>query len=536
MSFPVSTLIADCLASGKGTRLTTRDVIGTGPRTIAGVLEQLKVKSKIEPVETLLDRDSKFDEYDLLFVSGMTSDLFAIQKITRKWKKHKYNPVVIGGPAASEPVRVLRKSGADISVTGEGETTISELFQTELAEGAMPHAQELHRIRGIAYRVGSRVEINPFRPVQGKEIFIKYPPSAQRITDYPLYYAARVYVEVLRGCSNFNRARIGPIGETCTFCETCTTGALTDRYDCPKGIPPGCGYCSVPSLYGPPRSRPVSLILDEVQELFQRGVTRIVLSAPGFLDYGRELLVEPEPLTDPRNPEPNYEIINDLLEKLTFLPKTREGKSSIMIENIKAALVTERAAKLLGKYLRGTPVSIGFETGEPEHASLLGRPDTPSETLRAIKLLKEVGLRPYVYFIHGLPGQTESTVDATVRMIEKSADLGARRIILYRFQSLPMSAFTGCHSGPPSAVDHESKRIYEAARKVNEGQKEDMLGRSIKVVVAEQYERDTRYLITYPINHGPVVLIEGDKDLIGTIIPIEVTDVASERMVYGKLN
>jgi radical SAM superfamily enzyme YgiQ (UPF0313 family) len=536
MSFPVSTLIADCLASGKGERLTTRDVIGSGPRTIAGVLEKLEVKSKIEPVENLLDSSLTFDKHQLLFVSGMTSDLFAIQKITRNWKKNKENPVIIGGPAASEPVRVLRKSGADISVTGEGETTIHELFQTRLAKGLMPPFQELHRIRGIAYRIGSRVEINPFRPIQGKEVFRKFPPSTKRITDYSLFYAARVYVEILRGCSNFNRARIGPIGGACTFCETCTDGNLLDRYDCPKGIPPGCGYCSVPSLFGPPKSRPLNLILDEVSELFQKGVTRIVLSAPGFLDYGREFLVEPEPLTDPRTPEPNYEVLSQLLEKLTSLPKMREGNASIMIENIKAALVTDRAATLLGKYLGGTPVSVGFETGDPEHARLLGRPDTPSETLRAIKMLREVGLRPYVYFIHGLPGQTESTVDTTVRMIEKSAKLGASRIILYRFQSLPMSAFTDCPSGPPSAIDPESMRIYEAAKKVNQVQKEHMLGSVFKVVVAEQYERDIRYLVSYPLNHGPVVLIEGGKDLIKKVVPIEVTDIASERIVFGRIN
>ena len=45
----------------------------------------------------------------------------------------------------------------------------------------------------------------------------------------------------------------------------------------------------------------------------KEGVTRIVLSAPCFLDYGRDLLVEPEPLTDPRSPESNYNEIEKLL-------------------------------------------------------------------------------------------------------------------------------------------------------------------------------------------------------------------------------
>jgi radical SAM superfamily enzyme YgiQ (UPF0313 family) len=206
-----------------------------------------------------------------------------------------------------------------------------------------------------------------------------------------------------------------------------------------------------------------------------------------------------------------------------------------MIENVKAALVTEKATRILGKYLYDTPVSIGFETGDSEHSRLIGRPNTPSETLKAIRLLSLAGLHPYVYFIHGLPGQTESTVDATIEMIYKSADLGAHRIILYRFYSLPMSAFMDCPSGPPSALDLQSKRIYDAARIVNEDKKESLLGSRMKVVIAEQYDRDKNYLVAYPMSHGPVVLIEGDTNLVRKIVSVEIVELASERIVYGRL-
>lgn len=531
----VKALIVDCLASGKGVRLSTRDVIGSGPRTIAGVLEKRGIAIKILPVESLLGDADSLNQYDLLLVSGMTSDISAIQKTLKIWRSIKNNPAIIGGPAASEPVRVLRKTNADISVTGEGESTLSELLGTELSKGKMPKAEDLHKIKGIAYKAGSRVKVNPFRPVQGKDTLYRSPPSTQRITDYPLFYAARVYVEVLRGCSNYHRSRIGPLHENCTYCEKCTEGSLEERYNCPAGIPPGCGYCSVPSLYGPPRSKPVHLVVEEVEKLLRLGVTRIVLSAPGFLDYGRDLLVEPEPLTDPRSPEPNYAVIEDLLMKLTSLPKMIEGDASIMVENIKAALVTETASRILGKYLRGTPINVGFETGDPEHSRSLGRPSSPSENLRAIRLLSKAGLRPYVYFIHGLPGQTESTVNATVEMINKSVELGACRIILYRFQSLPMTAFMGCPSGPPSALSDQGRRIHEAARKANESVKESLVGSRIKVVVAEQYSRDRNYLVAYPLRHGPVVLIEGDMKIVGDIVEIKVTEIASDRMIHGQV-
>lgn len=524
-------LIVDALASGKGTRKATRDVIGAGPRTVAGVLEAHGHETRIAPVELYLGGRRGEAEYDALLVSGMTSDLQAIQRTVKKWRRSSGGPVLLGGPAASEPERVLSKTGADLAIVGESEETLAELLSIGLdaLDGG-----GFEDIRGVAYRMRDGVRVNPLRPVQGRDVFERYRPSTRRIKDYPLHYAARVYVEAVRGCSNYHRARLGPLGEACTYCERCTTAGLEERYDCPVGIPPGCGYCSVPSLYGPPKSRPAKTVLDEARRLLDLGVRRIVLSAPGLLDYGRDLLVEPEPLTDPRSPEPNYEALEELLAGLSALPRVAEGEASVMAENIKAALVTERAADLLGTYLRGTPINLGFETGSEAHSAALGRPDTPSETLTALRRLKKVGLKPYVYFIHGLPGQSEENVSETVRTIHEAVRLGSERVILYRFTSLPMSAFAGCPSGPPAARDPLSRRIWEAAREANRGRKEAMVGQRLRVVVAEPYDRDRRYMVAYPLRHGPVVLLEGAEGREGEILDVTVADVASDRMVRAR--
>jgi radical SAM superfamily enzyme YgiQ (UPF0313 family) len=521
-------LIVDALASGKGTRKATRDVIGAGPRTVAGVLEALGHEARIAPVEQYLSQ--AFDAgCDALLVSGMTSDLQAIQRTVRKWRRGGGGPVLLGGPAASDPVRALSKTGADVAIIGESEETLAELLSMGLdALGG------LEEVRGLAYRGRDGVAVNPLRPVQGRDVFDRYRPSTRRIKDYPLHYAARVYVEAVRGCSNYRRARLGPLGEACTYCERCTSAGLEERYDCPAGIPPGCGYCSVPSLYGPPKSRPSELLRDEVRRLLEHGVRRVVLSAPGILDYGRDLLVDPEPLTDPRSPEPNYEALEELLAGLTALPRIAEGEASVMAENIKAALVTDRAASILGAYLGGTPINLGFETGSEAHSAALGRPDTPSETLSALRRLKAAGMKPYVYFIHGLPGQSEETVKETVRTMREAVRLGAERVILYRFTSLPMSAFQGCPSGPPAARDPLSRRIWAAARDVNRGRKEAMVGQRLRVVVAEPYDRDRRYTVAYPLRHGPVVLLEGAEGRDGEVMDVTVYEVASDRMVLAR--
>jgi radical SAM superfamily enzyme YgiQ (UPF0313 family) len=529
----VRSLIVDALASGRGKRLATRDAIGAGPRTVAGVLEKAGQSPRIALAETMLEGSVEVEAFDLLLVSGMTSDQTAVRRVVSKWRARTDGPVLIGGPVASDPERVLRKTRGDIVVIGEGELTLMELLDRGLARGRLP--EDLTETRGISYLQGKESRTNPLRPVMDRLTFDDMEPSTSAVTDYPLHRAARVYVEVLRGCSNYYRAQTVLPRGSCEGCGSCRTGSLEERYDCPEGIPPGCGYCSVPSLFGPPKSRSVENIAKEVEELLSMGVRRIVLSAPGFLDYGRDLLVEPHPLTDPRSPEPNYQAVEELLSHLSGLDMVGDGEASIMIENLKGELVTHKAANLLGRYLAGTPVNVGFETGSPGHSIQIGRASTPSENLEAVRRLHRAGLKPYVYFIHGLPGQNSETVEATVRSIGESVRAGASRIILYRFQPLPMSAFHGSPGAPPVAKDALSKEIYKKAFKANESLKEGLVGKTLRVVIAETYDRDPRFHVAYPMLHGPVVLVEGAEGLEGEVAKIEVSGVVSDRMIRGRL-
>ena len=525
-------LIVDALAHGRGSRVATRDVIGVGPRAIAGVLEARGHPPRIALAEQVITGAIDLAEYDILLVSGMTADLHTVRKVVSQWRGESNGSVVVGGPISSEPAIALEKTGADIAVVGEAELTLNELMDAGLIQDGLPRIRSLERVRGVAFPRGEETCFTGLRPVMKRSVFDTFTPSTNAIADYPLYTSARVYVEAVRGCSNYHRSTLGAGG--CLDCGLCREGSLEERYDCPAGFPPGCGYCSVPSLYGPPKSRSIDRVANEVHALLDLGVKRIVLSAPGFLDYGRDLLVEPSPLTDPRHPEPNYEAIEGLLSRLTGLDGFSEGSYSLMIENIKGSLVTDKAAKILGRYLKGTPVNIGFETGSPEHSVRLGRPSTPAENLAAIGKLRKAGMLPYAYFIHGLPGQSETTVEETVKTINASVNSGASRIILYRFQPLPMSAFHEMPRAPPAARDKLSKRISLATNGANKGLKEDLVGQEISVVVAEPYRKDRGLHVAYPMLHGPVVLVEGVQGRIGEVIRIKVAGVVSDRMVRGR--
>ena len=531
-------LIVDALATGHTLRKVTLDVIGSGPRTISGVLEKFGLDVRILPSSLISKKREVLRSADILMVSAMTSDIPAARKVLKQWRKYNKEGIsIIGGPITLNDYDALIKAGYQISVRGEGEKTLTELLRIiERCEGRLDE-EELVKVKGVSFKdTQGKIHINPPRELLTIKEYNTYMPSTERILDYPFYFAARVYVEILRGCSNFYRPTIPlPDGRACDFCNVCRTGPLKARLFCHVNIPPGCGYCSVPAVFGAPRSRRVKMIKKEIEELLDKGVRRIVLSAPGFLDYGRDFLVQGEPLTDPREPLPNLDKIEELLNALTELPKIASGKAALLIENLKASLLTEAAAKVISRYLPGTTIHLGCETGSEKHAEQIGRPVLPKEVIKAVKILNKYNLKAAVYFIHGLPGQTLEIARETVETMYKLYREGIDKITLYRFQPLPMSAFENFPHAPPAVKDPASKLIYDAVNDINLKLKKKLKGKTMKVIPTEIYRRNKKYLVSYPLEYGPVVILKGNKNLINKIITVKVIREVTPKLVEGKV-
>ena len=531
-------LLVDCLGTVRGRRPVTLDVIGAGPRAVAGVLQALGCDVVLRTPSDALRMRRRLRLFDALLLSAMSSDLAAAWRMARAWRRWARGPILLGGPACAEPLHALERTGCDICVVGEGEWAVMELWHSGLKNGLLPEENILKSVRGLAFRTrNGLLLVNELRPASTREELALLPlPSQEAIKGYPFYWACRIYVEIARGCSNYYRAELPlPDGRACTGCMACRTGPLRSRYYCPENIPPGCGYCSVPSFFGPSRSRPAEKIEEEIRGLLRAGARRIVLSASDVLDYGRDLLVGPEPLTDPREPPANLEALEDLFKRICSLREIRKGDAIVMLENAKPCLINRDVAELLGRFFKGTTINIGVETGSEEHSRVLGRPSSPREAIRAIRLLREAGLRPCAYFIHGLPGQDERTVRATLRVMEEAVRAGAEHIIIYRFRALPMSAFGDFPSAPPATRDPLSAKLVQKAKELNEALKARWLGKRIEVVVACQHPRKKGYLVAYPMKHGPVVFLKGSAGLVGAVLTVRITGVVSERAVLGSI-
>ncbi|AEF96200.1 B12-binding domain-containing radical SAM protein [Methanotorris igneus] len=496
-------LIIDCLATVDGKKLLTRDVIGAGPRTVKGILKSEGIDAKIVPLEYFKVDDVK--DYDLFFISGMTVDFKSVKNLVDKINENRdeNQKIIIGGPIAND-LYLLEKIEGDISIVGEGEITIRELikkdFNAENVEGTTYYDYDKEELK-----------INPLREIVKNMKLIT--PSTE-IEDYPNYFSARVYVEVVRGCSNFKRALLLCDNKICNLCENGTIR-------CPLNINPGCGFCSVPSTFGYARSRDLEDILSEIEDLFKRGVKRVVLSAPDFLDYQRE----DDILINPKEPHPNYEAIEELLSNIYDLKI--KYNANVSIENVKANLFDEKVAKIISKYLPNTPIYIGCETGDEMHSKLLGRPSLPEDVLKAVKIAKKYNLRPQVYFIYGLPGQNLESAINTINFMEKIKNY-IDKITVYKFKPLPMSAFE--NSKP--TMDKSSIMIKEKAREINKYIKKRYLGKKVEVIISERHFKNKKDAVGYMVSGGPMVVVKNGAEYIGKTVKVKIIK-TYEKFVEG---
>jgi len=465
----------------------------------------------------------------------MISDLEAVRKLIAMWKKRNGGPILLGGPGTLHPQ--VDRLNYDMAIIGEAEIPLITILQQyhEIKQ----FIETCCKINDIDLPPGVKVKkyttpVSTLAPWTPRSIIDRIKTSVPDIHNYPFYWASRVYVEVVRGCSNFYRAMFTDSAR-CLSCGRCRKGPLSHRISCPANIPPGCGYCNVPLLHGPPRSRNPDIIVSEVQELISLGITRIVLSAPDFLDYGRDLLVAPEPLTDPREPPPNIDYIEKLLDRVTSIDEVREGIAAISIENVKPCLVNEYVAEVLGRYLKGSVVYIGLESGSNELLHRVGRASTVEDALRAIELLKRHGLRPYVYLMHGLPSETEDDIAKTINLIDSLVKLGVEHIILYRFRPLPRSAFEAFRAPPPAIARKSTYELYIRVKEFNMSRKAELLNKVVRVVIACKHPKRRGYLVAYPLYHGPVVLIRASTTFIGAIADAKIVNVINDRLVEGKI-
>ncbi|MDP8255614.1 MAG: radical SAM protein [Candidatus Alcyoniella australis] len=269
-------------------------------------------------------------------------------------------PIVLGG---SWPTlfaeRALEQTGAFAAVLGESEETVVELAQA-LADGG-----DLEQVDGIVYR-SAQGEPRRTAPRAAPDL-AKLPwPRWDLIP--PKRYSAIPWQAIRRG----------------KVVTTLITG---------RGCPYNCTYCAASVVTGKRwRPRPMPDVLDELQMLIDKhGVDELHILDDNFIGSRDHAQAFCEGLIE---------------RKMQLHWKTPNGVRADAIDAELLALMRRSGCYMLG---------FGIESGDPAVLRRNKKPLDLDAARRAVELTREAGILTFGYFILGLPGDNEQTIERTVR-------------------------------------------------------------------------------------------------------------------------
>jgi B12-binding domain/radical SAM domain protein len=272
---------------------------------------------------------------------------------------------VAGGVhATAEPAATLR-GGFDLVVAGEGEIAIRQLV------AAMRSGGEVRAVPGACW-LDEQGSLQ--RTARGERPDLDaFPPGAPR------------------------HGRYGPIEIT-------------------RGCIYACSFCQTPYFAGAAfRHRSVANIREWVRFVVGRGFRDIRFLTPTSMSYGAS------------GPEPDLAAVEDLLGSVRAeIGPNRRLWFGTFPSEVRPEHVTERALQLVRRYCDNRTLIIGGQSGSDRVLGASRRGHDVEAVERAVVLCREHGFTPHVDFLFGLPGEVGAELEATLAVMERLVERGAR--------------------------------------------------------------------------------------------------------------
>jgi len=296
---------------------------------------------------------------DLVGLTAMTNNYHSAEAIMAGVKEQLHCPIVVGGPHVTLfPERIATDSRVDYVVYGEGEETLLELVRVLMRDGCAPTTEALRQIQGLCFTAGGQVICNPPRPLIKDLDGLPFPARHLFALDrYPLY---------------------APNGERMVT-------LLSSR-----GCPFNCSYCFKGIVGRTYRQRSPDSIIAELRHLIEH--------------YGYR----------------HFYFIDDLFtidrRRLTAITRRMiDERLGIRWQCLaRVDRVTPETLQLM--YRAGCrEVHYGIESGNPEILKSLGKRITIEQVRDAVAWTARAGILAKGYFMLGLPGDTEETMQQTLQ-------------------------------------------------------------------------------------------------------------------------
>ena len=267
-----------------------------------------------------------------------------------------------------------------------------------------------------------------------------------------------------------------------------------------------CTYCIVPYTRGTERSRAPEDIIEEVKHLKNEGYKEVTLLGQNVNAYGRDFKATP------------YSFAN-LLEELALT-----GIDRIRFQTSHPNDFDEASVEVIGKYDNLMPhIHLPVQSGSDEVLKRMNRKYTKKRIFDLVEQMRThiPGVSITTDLIVGFPGESEAHFEETLDMVKRVGFEGAFTFIYSPREGMPAASYED-----PTPMEEKRKRLARLNDIINQGFAEGhkrFEGETVNVLIEGESKNDPDVLAGYS-EHFKVVNVRGDKSLIGSIIPVKITN------------
>lgn len=272
----------------------------------------------------------------------------------------------------------------------------------------------------------------------------------------------------------------------------------------------GCSYCIVPSLRGPPRDKPLAIIVREARDLVAAGHIEIVLSGVSVGLWGRG----------------SGGRLSDVVRAVC----RTEGLGRLRLSSLHPAELSDDLLAAMAEHPAVAPhVHLPLQSGSDRILAAMRRGYDRAAFLAAVAAARRRLDRPSFTtdVIAGFPGETEADFSATLATCQ---EVGFARLHIFPYSArpdTPAAAMPG--AVPAAAVQDRCRRLREAARVWETATREAWVGETVEVL-GEQHEDGC--ISGYSERYLPA-RFEGSADRLGRLTRLRIES-ADARGLFGR--
>ena len=267
-----------------------------------------------------------------------------------------------------------------------------------------------------------------------------------------------------------------------------------------------CAFCIIPSLRGDLRSRNVTDILKEAQDLTKRGVKELLVIAQDSSDYGFDLKDKPS--------------MSALCKELAPL------KRWLRVHYVYPSKEADRIVELMADDIVLPYLDVPLQHANSRILKLMKRPGNTEKLLNTIenwrKIRPDIAIRST--FITGFPGETQEEFNELLDFIKEAK--------LDRVGCFPYSDVDGATANSyPDPVDPEIKEeraalLMETQEKISAQKLHDRIGKVYDVIIDTITEHGTavgRSKYEAPDVDGVITINDAKGLREGDIVKVQIT-------------